>query len=182
MTAALVEAGVPPSAGVVLADELRLGLRGQVRRVLAPRGVKVVQRLQLTYVWAYLLLAVDPRAGTLQWRWLERCRAEPIREVLADWAPGAVVWDGHGAHTAKRLADLPVARVRLPPYSPELNPAERVFEEIRRHVEGRPYASIADKQAEAEAYLTGLAADSDRVRRLCGWHWLIQALDALSAA
>ena len=41
MTAALVEAGVTRDAGVLLADELRLGLRGQVRRVLAPRGVDV---------------------------------------------------------------------------------------------------------------------------------------------
>ena len=39
MTAALVGAGVDRDTEVVLADELRLGLRGQVRRVLAPRGV-----------------------------------------------------------------------------------------------------------------------------------------------
>ena len=182
MTAALVGAGVTRNAGVVLADELRLGLRGQVRRVLAPRGVKVVQRLQLTYRWAYLLLAVDPRAGTLRWRWLDRCRAGPIRDALADWAPGAVVWDGHGAHTARLLADLPTARVRLPPYSPELNPAEPIFQELRRRVAGRAYASVADKQAVADAYLGALTADPDRVRRLCGWDWLVAALDALPAA
>jgi hypothetical protein len=182
MTAALAGAGVARGAGIVLADELRLGLRGQVRRVLAPRGVKVVQRLQLKYEWAYLLLAVDPRAGTLRWRWLERCRAEPIKAALAAWAPDAIVWDGHGAHTAKLLADLPLARVRLPPYSPELNPAERIFEEIRRRVEGRTYATIADKRAGAEAYLRELAADPARVRQLCGWAWLTAALDALPAA
>ena len=72
MTAALVEAGVTRDAGIVLADELRLGLRGQVRRVLGRRGLPVVQRLQLRYQWSYWLLAVDPRAGTLRWCWLER--------------------------------------------------------------------------------------------------------------
>ena len=179
MTAALVEAGVTRDAGVLYADELRLGLRGQVRTVLAPRGVKIVQRLQLRYQWAYLLLAVDPRAGTLCWRWLERCRAGPIKDALAAWAPDAVVWDGHGAHTARLLADLPTARVRLPPYSPELNPAERVFEEVRRRVEGRTYDAVADKQARADAYLRDLAADPDAVRQLCGWDWLTNALDAL---
>jgi DDE superfamily endonuclease len=179
MTAALVGAGVTRGAGIVLADELRLGLRGQVRRVLAPRGVKVTQRLQLTYHWAYLLLAVDPRAGTLRWRWLERCRAGPIRDTLAVWAPSAIIWDGHGAHRAKLLADLPTTRVRLPPYSPELNPAERVFEEIRRRTEGRLYDTVADKQARTEAYLADLAADPARVRHLCGWSWLTAALDAL---
>jgi hypothetical protein len=179
MTAALVGAGVPRDAGIVLADEMRLGLRGQVRRVLAPRGVKVIQRLQLTYRWAYLLLAVDPRAGTLRWRWLERCRAGPIRDALAAWTPEAVIWDGHGAHRAALLADLPTARVRLPPYSPELNPAERVFEEIRRRTEGCVYDTLADKQALADTYLAELAANPAGVRRLCGWDWLTDALDAL---
>ena len=80
------------------------------------------------------------------------------------------------------LADLPTARVRLPAYSPELNPAERVFEEIRRRTEGRIYATLADKQALIEAYLRDLAADPARVRRLCGWDWLTAALDALPPA
>jgi transposase len=181
MTAALVGAGVRRDTAVVLADELRLGLRGQVRRVLAPRGVKVVQRLQLTYAWAYLLLAVNPRTGTLRWHWLERLRADALKAILAVWALDAVVWDGHGAHRARLLADLPTKRIGLPPYSPELNPAERVFQELRRRLEGRAYASVADKQAAADAYLAQLAADPDRVRQLCGWTWLTDALDLLPA-
>jgi hypothetical protein len=38
---------------VYTSDEMRLGLRGVVRRVLAPKGVKVVQPLQLKYEWSY---------------------------------------------------------------------------------------------------------------------------------
>lgn len=182
MTAALVGAGVTRDADVLCADELRLGLRGQVRRVLAPRGVDVRQRLQLKYEGAYLLLAVDPRAGTLHWRWLDRPRAAPIKEALAAWALDAVVWDGAGAHRARLLADLPTMRVRLPAYSPELNPAERVFEEIRRRTEGRVYDSVAHKQAVAQAYLAGLADDPDRIRQLCGWDWLTDALNTLPSA
>jgi transposase len=30
----------------------------------------------------------------------------------------------------------------LPSYSPELNPAERIFEEVRRRVEGKIYESL----------------------------------------
>jgi uncharacterized SAM-binding protein YcdF (DUF218 family) len=181
MRAALVGAGVTRDAGVTYADERRLGLRGRVRRVLARRGVDVTQRPQLRYEWAYLLLAVDPRSGTLRWRWLERPRAAPIKEALAAWALDAVVWDGAGAHRARLLADLTTARVRLPADSPELNPAERVFEEIRRRTEGRVYDAVADKRAVAQAYLAGLAADPDRVRRLCGRAWLTNALDDLPA-
>ena len=38
-------------------------------------------------------------------------------------------------------------------YSPELNPAERVYEEVRRWVEGRTYVSIEAKIEAASASL-----------------------------
>jgi DDE superfamily endonuclease len=176
---ALGAADLSRTDSVLLADELRLGLHGQVRRVLAPRGVKVVQRVQIEYRWRYLLLGVEPRTGTLRWHWLERFRQEHLKSVLADWGLDAIVWDGAGAHRGKQLRELPTERIFLPPYSPELNPAERVLEEIRRRVEGRVYASLDVKQAAVDAYLQELAADPARVMRLCGWHWLLHAFQSL---
>jgi transposase len=167
---------------VLVADELRLGLHGQVRRVLAPRGVKVVQRLQIEYRWTYLLLGVDPRSGHVRWQWLARFRQEQLKPVLAGWGLAAILWDGAGAHRGKTLREVPTQRVFLPPYSPELNPAERVFEEIRRRVEGQLYPDLPAKQAVVEAYLQELAADPGRVQRLCGWAWVVAAFAALPAA
>ena len=37
-------------------------------------------------------------------------------------------------------------RIFLPAYSPELNPAERVFGEVRRHIEGKVYPYLKEKQ------------------------------------
>lgn len=160
---ALPATGLGQQAAILHADELRLGLHGHLRRVLAPRGVNVVQRLQIEYRWRSLLLAVEPRTGTLQ---------ERLRPVLADWRLDALIWDGAGAHRGKQLADLPTARLFLP--------AERVLEEIRRHVEGRVYASLDAKQAEVDAYLQALAATPERVRRLCGYPWLLDAFQTMS--
>lgn len=182
LTAALIAAGATAGAAAWHAAEMRLGLRGQVRRVLAPRGVKVAQRVQVRYERRYLLLGVDPASGAIRWHWLERLRQEHLVPALAAWRWGTVVWDGAGAHRGKRLASVATRRVFLPPYSPELNPAERVFEEVRRHVEGIVYAAVADKQAAADRYLSELAADPARVRRLCGWGWLTDALAALPDA
>ncbi len=162
-----------------LSDELRLGLRGQVRRVLAPKGVKVVQPLQLRYEWAYLFLAVDPLSGSLKWEWIGRMKQEHIKPVLSKWALDCVVWDGAGSHRSNTLKDLPTKRVLLPGYSPELNPAERIFEEIRRRIEGRVYDTLHAKRDEAERYLKALQADPARVRRLCGWEWLRESLARL---
>lgn len=176
---ALAREDVHQGEKVHLSDELRLGLRGQVRRVLAPRGVKVVQTLQLRYEWSYLLLAVEPLSGTLKWEWLERMNQEHIKPVLEKWALDCVVWDGAGSHRGKSLRELSTKRVLLPPYSPELNPAERVFEEIRRRVEGHVYRDLKAKRDEADKYLHELEADRERVQRLCGWDWLQESLSRL---
>ena len=41
--------------------------------------------------------------------------------------------------------------MRPPPYLPEVNPVEGVFEEVRRVVEGRRWGRIEAKQAAVEA-------------------------------
>ena len=179
LTAALAGAGLRAGREAWHSDELRLGLRGRTRRVLAPRGVKVVQPLQLQYEWSYLLLGVEPLSGQLRWAWIERMRQAHIKPVLEHWGLECVVWDGAGGHRGQSLAELPTQRVLVPAYSPELNPAERVFQGIRGHVEGKVYPSLAAKQQEAESYLEALKADPERVRSLCGWQWLRDALAAL---
>ena len=50
-----------------------------------------------------------------------------------------------------------------PPAAPELHPAERVFEELRREVEGRVYGTIEKKMAALERALKELAASPERV-------------------
>ena len=90
-----------------------------------------------------------------------------------------LVWDNAPSHRDGDITDLDLAFVGLPPYSPELNPAERLFEEIRRRVEGRVYATLDDKAAEVQAFLEELDADPPRVRRLCGWDWINTAIISL---
>ena len=69
----------------------------------------------------------------------------------------------------------------LPPAAPELNPAERVFRELRRAVEGLVHATLADKVAAVERELAALAADPARPDRLTGCGWIGGALDRLPA-
>jgi hypothetical protein len=59
-----------------------------------------------------------------------------------------------------------------------LNPAERVFAEVRRWVEGRRYERIEAKKAAVEGVLRGLEAGG-KVSSLVGWRYIRQALNAL---
>jgi hypothetical protein len=185
LAAALAAVGLTAGARVGFADEQRIGLRGTTRRVWGRRGVKVRQRLQLRYEWAYLFAAVDARAGRIWWDWLETMRAADLRPVLAEVRErgllDALVWDGAPSHADADIRAVGLPLVGLPPSSPELNPAERLFEEVRRRVEGDVYATLADKIDAVQAFLEELDADPARVRRLCGWDWLIAAQDALPA-
>jgi transposase len=61
-----------------------------------------------------------------------------------------VVWDHAALHKAKVVGEVGLRRIYQPPYSPERNPAERVFEEVRRWVEGRRYERIEAKKAAVE--------------------------------
>ncbi|MGH7358849.1 MAG: transposase [Candidatus Rokuibacteriota bacterium] len=183
---ALTAVGLTRSSRIGHADELRLGLRGTTRRVWGRRGVKVRQRLQLRYDWWYLFVAVDGQAGTVSWTWLDSMRAAdlvPAMEALRTNAPvDALVWDGASSHRDAAVQAVGVPLIELPPYSPELNPAERLFEEVRRSVEGHVYATLADKVAAVNAFLDTLDADPARVRRLCGWDWITDAQRSLPAS
>jgi hypothetical protein len=180
---ALDAVGLTRSSRIGHADELRLGLRGTSRRVWGRRGIKVRQRLQLRYDWWYLFAAVDGRAGTVSWTWLDSMKAAdlvPLMEALRANAPlDAVVWDGAASHRDDAVRAVGVPSIQLPRSSPELNPAERLFEEVRRHVEGRAYATLADKVAAVNDFLDELDADPARVRSLCGWDWIDAAIMTL---
>lgn len=170
-----------PTAVLAWADEMRLGMRGVIRRVWAPRGVKIIQPLALTYTWRYLALAVNGLTGTLRWAWTTSMKKEAIAAVVTEWQHTGIeapVWDGAASHRARLVRDVGVALVTQPPAAPELNPAERVFEELRRAIEGRTDASLADKIAAVETELETLTADPARVRRLAGWPWIRATLTA----
>ena len=158
------------------ADEMRVGLRGMVRRVWGRRGVKVRQRVQLVYEWMYLFLAVDGRRGTLLWSWIDSMKSERIAAAVNGLKQqtdmGALVWDGARGHRSKLVESVGLPTIVQPPYSPELNPAERVFEEVRRWVEGRLYRCIEDKVEAVNSYLEQLESDPARVRSLVAWGWI----------
>jgi len=81
-----------------------------------------------------------------------------------------VGWDHAAFHKGKALA-----KVGMPTL---LNPAGRVFGEVRRWLERRQYGGVKAKKAGREGVLRGLEAEG-KVSSLVGWHYIRQALDTL---
>jgi transposase len=80
------------------------------------------------------------------------------------------------------MGQLGFGRTFLPAYSPELNPAERVFEEVRRDIEGEVYPSLRAKRDAIDHLLRQLKADKPRLKQLVGWDWINQPLAQLPNA
>ena len=93
------------------------------------------------------------------------------RCVCLGWCPS------HRGNDVKALGAMLVIQ---PPYSPELNPAERVFEAIRAEVEGKIYATIADKQEAVENFLKELSAAPERIKKLAGWAWIQETISSIA--
>ena len=137
---ALAAAGLTRDRVIGHADEIRVGLLGQVRRRWGRCGVRIRRRVQRKRGYRSLFLAVDVRTGRLWYCWLDNMKGEQfcgvVRGIKRGGALDAVVWDGAPGHRDERVARIGVPLIGLPPYSPELNPAERLFEAIRARIEG----------------------------------------------
>ena len=166
---------------VFFGDEMRLGLIGQVRRRWAPRGAKIRQPVEFTYEWAYLNLAVNPMEGSLKWDWTSDVKAESIAPVLESWKDsiGAIVWDGARGHQGAGYDEVGVSRIQQPPYSPELQPVERIFQYLRGRIEGIVYGELDAKKEAVESELRNLAASPEKVRSLTCWDWIERTLTQL---
>lgn len=167
----------------VWADEMRLGLHGQVRKRWTPKGVKPLQLVQTLYQFKYLLVRVGCQ-NQLDWAWLDSLKAKDIQPVLSQWkAEGVqgVIWDGAAFHKAKSFQELNLPLIPLPPYSPELNPAERLFQEIRRAVEGKIFPSLEAKMQAVEDFLIPLSQNPARLKRLLCWPWIQSALHKIQS-
>ena len=129
----LAGAGVTRATVFGFADEMRVGLRGTVRRVWGRRGVKAVCE------WMYPFCVVDGRRGRLLWSWIDSmksaCIAKAVKGLEHVSEVEALVCDGPRGHRG-RLLEGGLPTVVSSPYSPEFNPAERMFEEVRRWVRG----------------------------------------------
>lgn len=100
-----------------------------------------------------------------------------LQQVVAEF-PGddiLMVLDGAGWHYAKELG-IPdnITLQFLPPYSPELNPAEHLWDEIREKF----FANRTFEDLEAVIFhlgqaVHGLHQENHRVKSLCGFDWIV---------
>lgn len=162
-----------------VADESRFGLHTQSRRCWALRGQRVVLAREQRYEWEYVYGAVEVVEGLAQFQFLPSVSLALSRGFLQQIAASdpqaehVVIWDQAGFHPRPGDAGLP-ARIHLlplPPYSPELNPVEGLWDQTQDVTSNRHFADLDQLEEALTQALRPFWETPARVLSLVH-HWL----------
>lgn len=165
---------------VFATDEHRIGLKPILRRVWAPRGERPIALGHHRFQWLYVTAFVSPATGESLWYLSTRVSKALFEETLALFARevGAgperivlLVLDGAGWHTAPLAVPDGIRLVFLPPYTPELQPAETLWVHVDQPVVNRHFETLDDLDAVVASRCVALGDDRDLIRGQAGFHW-----------
>ena len=162
-------------------DEHRLGLLPVVRRVWALKGRRPTAWVRRRYEWLYVYGFVRPRTGATWWCLLPTVATEAFRLALAAFARdegidathrAVLVLDQAGWHTADTLAVPEGLHLAfLPPASPELQPAERLWGLVDAPVANRAFAGLDDLEATLVTRCRELETQRQPIKTRTRYHW-----------
>jgi hypothetical protein len=147
---------------------MRSGTRSQCKRRWTPKGHRPKCRMKLGYQYCYLYAALNPCSGSLFSLILPDMTKDSFgvftdhfcgyldQLYSQDGADGVhneqgskvlLIADGAGAHLEELCTDHGFDFKKLPAASPELNPVERFFEELRKDLADHVFDTIEQLEA-----------------------------------
>ena len=129
------------------------------------------------FVYAYG--AVSPREGNFDWKVCPQMNTQRMSEFLEQVGERyphdfiVMIVDGASSHRGKDLvAPENIRLFSLPACSPELNPQEHLWDEIReKGFPNRVFDSLEGVKKQLRSGLIRLARDCIRVRSITAWPW-----------
>jgi transposase len=164
--------------------EARFGRISDVRRCWAPRPLRPIFQAMLTHEYTYAYGAVDVCSGQLDSLILPYvntdCMQLFLNEVSARHRHERIVMvvDGAGWHRSNGLkAPANMCLLQLPPYAPELNPVEHVWDELReKFFHNRVFNSLDALEDHLALALNTLQDKPDTLASIVSWPWIMDAL------
>jgi transposase len=165
---------------VLFMDEGRFGRISDLRACWAPCGIRPKVPRQVVRESLYAFAAVAPATAQLCFTLSPRCNTAAMSlfllELLAAWPERHLLLflDGAGWHKSRQL---PLAErlqlAFLPPYSPECNPTEHIWDEVReKGFANQLFVTLDAAQARLITQLESLACDPPRLHSLIAFPWI----------
>ena len=165
-------------------DEARFGRISDVRHCWDKKPHRPLVRAMVTQQYTYAYGAVSPVDGRFDSLILPQVNSACMRGFLDEIAARypnenvIMVLDGAGWHKSKEIELAENVRTLfLPPYSPELNPQEHVWDELReKFFHNRAFDSLDALETHLEEALRSLESSPQRMRSIAGWDWIINSV------
>lgn len=159
-------------------DEARFGLKPSYRRVWAPIGQRPTAPSRSRYEWSYVFATVHPETGTMHALILPVANIKAMQVYLDDFSASVpkdvvvlLILDGATWHRSAKL-NVPdnLRLLFLPPYTPELNPAEHLWPLLREVTANRAFANIDALESSLADRCVWLSHHPDTVARSTSFH------------
>jgi len=160
-------------------DEGRFGRISDRRRCWAPLPSRPVVGHQVVREYVYVMSAVSPKDGRLVSLLMPWVDSEVMSIFLSHTAQEfpddlcVLIFDGAGWHRANDLrVPKNMVLIPLPPYSPELNPVEHIWDYLRDALGNKILHSLDEVIDFLCATITPLFQQPEVVRSMTCFDWI----------
>jgi len=162
-------------------DEARFGRINIVGRCWVARGTRAIVRQQMIREYIYAYTTVCPETGENYSIISPLNNTQAMNIFLEAFANTychyriIMCLDGAGWHTSNKLV-LPenIRLLRLPPYSPELNPTEHIWDYIREQKKFNNYTFLTLEAVEKQLMksLKEINDEKELMKSMCNFKWI----------
>lgn len=170
-----------PHVSLWAMDEHRLGLQPILRTVWAPTGQPLICPVHPRYEWLYIYAFVNPQSGESRFWLVPVLNKIAYQAIMAAFAQSVgagedhhvlVVQDGGGFHVPAPQGHPPgIETITLPPYAPELQPAERLWDLTDDTVANRCFDTLHDFTETLAQQCAWLETQPDLLSQHTLFHW-----------
>ena len=137
------------SVNMYFQDESRFGLMTHIGRCLTAKGIKPIVKYQHAFKNTYLYGSFSPINGDAFVYEIEGTTSEIFHKYLVEFSKykpqelKIIIIDNAGFHSLKQYK-IPdnIKLIRIPPYSPELNPSEKIWHYIKQYYKNKVFENL----------------------------------------
>ena len=166
------------SVNIYCQDESRIGLITKQKRVLTLKGIKPVGKYKHSYKYFWLWGSFSPITGHAHYMISGGVCKNAFIAYLNDlslYKPRELkilIIDNAAFHSTKDV-ELPenIILLPIPPYCPELNPAEKMWQWFKSKVSMKIYKSLDDLENELVKLIKN--TDREKVKKITSYEYLL---------
>lgn len=166
---------------VFFQDEGRFGRICKPTACWVPKGFRPTVKSQFIRQYTHVFSAACPNDGQSISLILPHANTEAMKIFLQECSKQlkkyrvVMVMDGASWHKDSMLDEFENIRIiHLPPYSPELNPVEHIWEHIReKYLRNFFWSSMEELEKKLESILREISNAAKKIQSLVGFKWAI---------